>query len=154
MDLHTIKQKIKNGKCTSLGDFVQDVHLIFSNCLLYHKRHSQIGKASVTLRTYFENRCSDLGFDDLGLIEGEKNTNSGQGKLGRRSARQKWTLNYSLNCFILFHLHYTHYKLIIVSYNNCWILFMLWNKIVILLFDVLRLLVYCYNADGCGYIIY
>ena len=89
MDLHTIKQKIKNGKFTSLGDFVQDVHLIFSNCLLYHKRHSQIGKAGVNLRTYFENRCSDLGFDDLGLLEREKNTDSGQGKPGRRSSRQK-----------------------------------------------------------------
>ena len=89
MDLHTVKQKIKTGKFDSLDDFAQDVRLIFSNCLKYHKRHSQIGKAGVSLKAFFEKRCADLGLGDLGLMEGEKSQSRVQNKPGRRSARQK-----------------------------------------------------------------
>lgn len=89
MDLHTVKQKIKTGKFDSLDDFAKDVRLIFSNCLKYHKRHSPIGKAGVSLKAFFEKRCADLGLSDLGLMEGEKSQSRVQNKPGRRSARQK-----------------------------------------------------------------
>lgn len=89
MDLHTVKQKIKTGKFDSLGDCVEDIRLIFSNCLKYHKHHSQIGKAGATLRKFFEKRCSDLGLSDLGLMEGERELSGALGKPGRRSTRQK-----------------------------------------------------------------
>ena len=67
MDLRTIKSKVKCSSYNGLDDFVRDMQLIFSNCLKYHKRHSDIGKAGVTLKRFFEKRCSDLGLKDLSL---------------------------------------------------------------------------------------
>lgn len=67
MDLRTIRTKIKRGVYSGLDDFLKDVHLIFFNCLKYHKRHSEIGKAGVALKKFFEKRCNDLGLKDLSL---------------------------------------------------------------------------------------
>ena len=65
MDLRTVRSKIKCGKYENLHEFLQDVELIFANCLKYHKRHSEIGKAGSALKRFFEKRCSDLGLKDL-----------------------------------------------------------------------------------------
>ena len=90
MDLHTVKQKIKTGRYDSLGEFVQDVRLIFSNCVKYHKRHSLVGKAGVSLKALFEKRCGDLGLSDLGLMQSEHDAVDTGNKTGRRtSARQR-----------------------------------------------------------------
>lgn len=67
MDLRTIRTKIKRGVYGGLDDFLKDIHLIFFNCLKYHKRHSDMGKAGVALKKFFEKRCNDLGLKDLSL---------------------------------------------------------------------------------------
>lgn len=90
MDLHTIKQKIKTGRYDSLSNCVHDIRLIFVNCIKYHKRHSQIGKAGTSLKMLFEKRCSDLGLNDLGLMSSEEEAMNSKNKTVRRtSGRQK-----------------------------------------------------------------
>ena len=64
-----MKSRIKCGDYMTIDNFLQDVLLIFSNSTKYHKRNSEIGKAGVTLKRYFEKRCSDLGLKDLQLSE-------------------------------------------------------------------------------------
>jgi len=88
MDLHTVKLNIKSGKYDSLNDFADDIHLIFSNCVKFHKRHSQIGKAGVQLKETFDKRCSELGLGDLGLMDQSKKGESNS-KQGWRSTRRK-----------------------------------------------------------------
>lgn len=68
MDLRTIRCKIKRGTYSSIDDLVTDMELIFTNCQLYHRRHSEIGRAGTALKKYFEKRCSDLGLKDLALL--------------------------------------------------------------------------------------
>ena len=69
MDLRTVKTHIKCGDYKTIDDFIQDMLLIFSNSIKYHKRQSEIGKAGGALRRYFQKRCSDLGLKDLRLSE-------------------------------------------------------------------------------------
>ena len=70
MDLLTIRSKIKRGDYSNLDGLVADMELLFSNCQQFHRRHSEIGKAGVALRRYFDKRCSDLGLKDLELVGG------------------------------------------------------------------------------------
>ena len=84
MDLKTIRCKIKTGTYECVEDMISDVDLLFSNCQLYHRRHSDIGKAGVALKRYFERRCSDLGLRDCALLT----VNAGTPKL-RSSRRNK-----------------------------------------------------------------
>ena len=67
MDLKTIKNKLNAREYEGLDYFLRDMDLIFSNCLLYHKRHSEVGKAGVSLKRFLDKRCSDLGLHDLQL---------------------------------------------------------------------------------------
>ena len=70
IDLKTIRSKIKRGDYGSLDGLVADMELMFANCQLFHRRHSEIGKAGVVLKKFFEKRCSDLGLKDLALMSG------------------------------------------------------------------------------------
>lgn len=67
-DLKTIRSKIKRGDYISLDGLVADMELMFANCQLFHRRHSDIGKAGVALKNFFDKRCSDLGLKDLELV--------------------------------------------------------------------------------------
>ena len=69
-DLKTIRSKIKRGEYTGLEGMVSDMTLLFSNCQLFHRKHSEIGRAGLSLQRFFEKRCSDLGLKDLGLVAG------------------------------------------------------------------------------------
>lgn len=72
-DLKTIRSKIKRGDYTSLDGLVADMELMFANCQLFHRRHSEIGKAGIALKKFFDKRCSDLGLKDLELVAGAPN---------------------------------------------------------------------------------
>ena len=91
MDLRTVKSHIKCGDYRSIDEFLQDMLLIFSNSVRYHKRTSAIRKAANSLRRYFEKRCSDLGLKDLHLSELGTSTEkeSGSHSSRRRSNRLK-----------------------------------------------------------------
>lgn len=67
MDLRTVKNKLNAREYIGLDYFLRDMELIFSNCMLYHKRHSDIGKAGISLKKFLDKRCSDLGLHDLQL---------------------------------------------------------------------------------------
>ena len=82
IDLKTIRSKIKRGDYGSLDGLVADMELLFSNCQLFHRRHSEIGKAGLTLKRFFDQRCSDLGLKDLELVAGGGAT--GRSRLRRR----------------------------------------------------------------------
>ena len=69
-DLKTIRSKIKRGDYCGLDGLVADMNLLFSNCQLFHRKHSEIGRAGLSLKRFFEKRCSDLGLKDLQLIAG------------------------------------------------------------------------------------
>ena len=71
IDLKTIRSKIKRGEYSGLDGLVADMNLLFSNCQQFHRKHSEIGRAGVTLRKFFEKRCCDLGLKDLQLMAGE-----------------------------------------------------------------------------------
>ena len=83
-DLKTIRSKIKRGDYMSLDGLVADMGLLFSNCQLFHRKHSEIGKAGLALKRFFDKRCSDLGLKDLELIARAP----GRGRL-RSSDRRK-----------------------------------------------------------------
>ncbi len=89
MDLQTVKSRIKCGDYTSIDDFLQDMHLIFSNCVKYNKRQSKVFKAAISLKRYFEKRCSDLGLKDLRLSELDSIEKSSKTRGNRRSSRRK-----------------------------------------------------------------
>lgn len=90
MDLQTVKSRIKCGEYSSIDSFLQDMFLIFSNCLKYNRKNSKLGKVATCLKRYFEKRCSDLGLKDLNLsgmehmdVEGSGGTHGGR----RQSSR-------------------------------------------------------------------
>lgn len=85
IDLKTIRSKIKRGDYVSLDGLVEDMELLFSNCQLFHRRHSEIGKAGMALKRFFDSRCSDLGLKDLELVVGGA---TGRTRL-RSSSRRK-----------------------------------------------------------------
>ena len=85
MDLRTIKNKIKCHTYDDLDEFLQDMFLIFENCIKYHKRHSKIGKAGASLKKFFEKRCADLGLKDLSLCSSL--ADSGVGSAGESTRR-------------------------------------------------------------------
>ena len=88
MDLQTIKSRIKCGEYNSLDDFLQDMYLIFSNCVRYNKRQSKVYKAANTLKRYFEKRCNDLGLKDLRLSDVDSVEKNSKAHGNRRSRRK------------------------------------------------------------------
>lgn len=83
IDLRTIRSRIKRGDYLSLDDLVADMELMFANCRLFHRRHSEIGKAGLALKKFFDKRCSDLGLKDLELVS------SGSGTARLRSSHKR-----------------------------------------------------------------
>ena len=70
MDLRTLRNRIRSGECGSVADLMADMELMFSNCHLFHRRQSEIGRAGTSLKRFFEKRCNDLGLKDLALVSG------------------------------------------------------------------------------------
>lgn len=85
MDLRTVKTRIKNSKYDSIDEFLEDMFLIFSNCVKYNKWNSKLGKTASNLKRYFEKRCNNLGLKDLNLASIGKGSGSLSNR--RRSGR-------------------------------------------------------------------
>lgn len=54
MDLSTIGAKLDNGVYKSRVEFVNDVKLIISNCMLYNRAESPVYNAAKAMESYFE----------------------------------------------------------------------------------------------------
>jgi copper oxidase (laccase) domain-containing protein len=91
MDLGTVKSRIKCSSYKSIDEFLEDIFLIFSNAIKFHRKNSKIGRTADTLKRYFEKRCNDLGLKDLHLsgldTSSEKGSRTFNGR--RRSSRRK-----------------------------------------------------------------
>ena len=53
MDLGTIKNKLNMNKYRHVQEFIDDVHLIFSNCIKYNGEDSSVGKMCKNVREEF-----------------------------------------------------------------------------------------------------
>ncbi|XP_071942120.1 bromodomain adjacent to zinc finger domain protein 2B-like isoform X3 [Antedon mediterranea] len=63
MDLHTIRSKLKDNQYSCPEDFAIDVRTIFDNCETFNEDDSDVGFAGHQLRSYFEERWSDIERD-------------------------------------------------------------------------------------------
>jgi len=50
MDFHTIKTKLKEQKYQGIGDFMEDMELVFYNCKLYNGTTTEIGQIGVSVQ--------------------------------------------------------------------------------------------------------
>ena len=64
MDFGTIKKKLASGTYNNCKEFVDDMNLVFDNCILYNERDSDYGKLAETLRQEFnkESQVNVLDF--------------------------------------------------------------------------------------------
>uniref|UniRef100_A0A8C5HVH0 Bromodomain adjacent to zinc finger domain protein 1A n=1 Tax=Gouania willdenowi TaxID=441366 RepID=A0A8C5HVH0_GOUWI len=62
--LSTIREKVNNCVYTNTADFVSDVSLMFSNCLLFNPRVSAEYKAAQRLQLFFQSELSRLGLSE------------------------------------------------------------------------------------------
>lgn len=53
MDLSTIKKKLHSGKYSSIGECIEDIELIWSNCKLYNQESSEIYKAAEKMEKHY-----------------------------------------------------------------------------------------------------
>eukprot|EP01119_Soliformovum_irregulare_P024782 TRINITY_DN897_c0_g1_i1.p1 TRINITY_DN897_c0_g1~~TRINITY_DN897_c0_g1_i1.p1 ORF type:complete len:672 (-),score=180.13 TRINITY_DN897_c0_g1_i1:112-2127(-) len=60
MDLLTIREKLKSNQYEKQEDCIEDIRLIFSNCLLYNKSTSEISKMAKKLQSFFEVQLDKL----------------------------------------------------------------------------------------------
>ncbi|XP_056151838.1 bromodomain adjacent to zinc finger domain protein 1A isoform X2 [Lampris incognitus] len=61
MALSTIREKVNNCEYKKAAEFIEDVDLMFSNCLQYNPRHTNEAKAGQRLQTFFHSELSKLG---------------------------------------------------------------------------------------------
>jgi hypothetical protein len=58
MDLSTAQAKLSSGQYTTRQDFVKDIRLIVSNCILYNGSQSTLGHAAKQFESMFNKRTS------------------------------------------------------------------------------------------------
>jgi len=58
MDFGTIKDRLTTGYYKNCKEFVDDVELVFSNCILYNKETSDFGLLAKRLRDEFHSQCT------------------------------------------------------------------------------------------------
>lgn len=63
MDLGTIKAKLSSNQYTSMRDFVQDVQLVFDNCILYNGESSSVSQMCKSVREEFHKLYDNLSID-------------------------------------------------------------------------------------------
>jgi len=63
MDFHTIKTKLKDQKYQGIGDFMEDMELVFYNCKLYNGTASEIGQIGVSVQQEYQKLAEQLYFD-------------------------------------------------------------------------------------------
>lgn len=62
MDFSTIKQKLNNSSYLNGQEFIDDVELVFSNCIEYNCSNSDYGLLSKQLREEFHKQLEATGF--------------------------------------------------------------------------------------------
>uniref|UniRef100_A0A8C8I5R7 Bromodomain adjacent to zinc finger domain protein 1A n=1 Tax=Oncorhynchus tshawytscha TaxID=74940 RepID=A0A8C8I5R7_ONCTS len=62
--LSTIREKVNNCEYKTATEYIEDVELMFSNCLQYNPRHTNEAKAGARLQAFFNSEVSNLGLAD------------------------------------------------------------------------------------------
>ncbi|XP_023842683.1 bromodomain adjacent to zinc finger domain protein 1A isoform X3 [Salvelinus sp. IW2-2015] len=62
--LSTIREKVNNCAYKTATAYVEDVELMFANCLQYNPHHTNEAKAGTRLRAFFNSEISNLGLAD------------------------------------------------------------------------------------------
>mmetsp|Transcript_6823 Transcript_6823/g.11014 ORF Transcript_6823/g.11014 Transcript_6823/m.11014 type:complete len:109 (-) Transcript_6823:45-371(-) len=60
MDFGTIKEKLKRHEFMTMRQFLEDVELVFDNCLIYNGENSDVGKACKEVRDEYYKQCESL----------------------------------------------------------------------------------------------
>nr|DBA32883.1 TPA: hypothetical protein GDO54_000636 [Pyxicephalus adspersus] len=60
MDFSTMRNKLLNGKYSSCEEFAEDAELVFSNCQLFNEDDSEVGKAGLVLKKFYESRWEEF----------------------------------------------------------------------------------------------
>ncbi|KAM9321195.1 bromodomain adjacent to zinc finger domain protein 2A [Gastrophryne carolinensis] len=60
MDFSTMRNKLLNGGYSSCEVFAEDAQLVFSNCQLFNEDESDVGKAGLVLKKFFESRWEEF----------------------------------------------------------------------------------------------
>lgn len=64
MDFTTIKEKLSQFKYKNLNEFVEDVQLVFQNCILYNgETNHPYGTAAQKMKAEFEKQYEALNMD-------------------------------------------------------------------------------------------
>uniref|UniRef100_A0A4W5MWB1 Bromodomain adjacent to zinc finger domain protein 1A n=1 Tax=Hucho hucho TaxID=62062 RepID=A0A4W5MWB1_9TELE len=62
--LSTIREKVNNCEYKTATEYIEDVELMFANCLQYNPRHTNEAKAGTRLQAFFNSEVSNLGLAD------------------------------------------------------------------------------------------
>ncbi|XP_041710710.1 bromodomain adjacent to zinc finger domain protein 1A isoform X1 [Coregonus clupeaformis] len=62
--LSTIREKVNNCEYKTAMEYVDDVELMFANCLQYNPQHTNEAKAGTRLQAFFNSEISNLGLAD------------------------------------------------------------------------------------------
>ncbi|KAM8977534.1 bromodomain adjacent to zinc finger domain protein 2A [Pelodytes ibericus] len=60
MDFSTMRHKLLNEKYSSCEEFAEDAELVFSNCQLFNEDDSEVGKAGLALKKFYESRWEEF----------------------------------------------------------------------------------------------
>ena len=63
MDLGTIKQRLNQNYYHRLQEFLDDVSLVFENCLRYNGDESDVGKMGLKVREEFQKLYEQLNLE-------------------------------------------------------------------------------------------
>ena len=63
MDLGTIKQKLNSISYERPQEFLDDMALVFDNCIKFNGEESSVGKMCRTVRDEYKRLYEQLGFD-------------------------------------------------------------------------------------------
>jgi ankyrin repeat protein len=63
MDFGTIKERLATGCYKNRKEFIDDVELVFSNCILYNKETSEFGILAKRIRDEFHAQCASNSLD-------------------------------------------------------------------------------------------
>jgi len=71
MDFGTIKNKLNNNLYDGVAGFLNEMRLVFSNCVTYNGAESEIGLISKNLEKEFDRLCHDNHIDQYLHDEGK-----------------------------------------------------------------------------------
>ncbi|CAH2224385.1 bromodomain adjacent to zinc finger domain 2A [Pelobates cultripes] len=60
MDFSTMRHKLLYGKYSSCEEFAEDAELVFSNCQLFNEDESEVGRAGLALKRFYDSRWEEF----------------------------------------------------------------------------------------------